>query len=227
MNIQILDTETTGLDSSVDQLVELASINLHDDRHFTSLCNPGRAIPPEVKAIHHITEVEAFAYPTPQEVTDQWLHYLGDPEIIVAHNAKFDKGFMKPLLGDAHPLWICTYKCSVMAWPDAPKHSNQVLRYWLGLDPDPTLLQGLAPHRALYDIVVTRDIFRRLQHLHPIEKLLDWSSGPILLPKVTFGKHAGKTWDQVDKGYLRWCLGQHDMNEDVLHTARYWMDRSR
>lgn len=225
MNIQVLDTETTGLDCSVDRLVELASIPLDSDDYFSSLCNPGRSIPPEVMAIHHITEEDARPFPSPEEVTARWLDKLGYPEVLVAHNAKFDRGFMERLI-ESGTSWLCTYKCAVMIWPDAPKHSNQVLRYWLGLKPDAKLLEGLAPHRALYDIVVTREIVRTMLKLRPLAQLLEWSSGPILLSKVSFGKHAGKAWSEVDRGYLRWCLQQKDMNEDVLHTADYWMDRS-
>lgn len=224
-NIQILDTETTGLDPIEDKLVELASIPLNSDSYFSSLCNPGRGIPPEAMAIHHITEEDAASFPSPMSVTHRWLQSLGEPDILVAHNAKFDRGMMESLLGAIRPKWICTYKCAIMLWPDAPKHSNQVLRYWLGLKPDASLMTGLAPHRALYDIIVTREILRTMLKLQPLEKLLEWSSGPILLPKVSFGKHNGKLWSEVDRGYLGWVLRQDDMDEDKIHTARYWMDR--
>ena len=56
-NIIIIDTETTGTDPQVDRLVELAGVPLSPTcRDFSTLVNPGREIPPEAKAIHHITE---------------------------------------------------------------------------------------------------------------------------------------------------------------------------
>jgi exodeoxyribonuclease X len=227
--IIILDTETTGVDPLVDKIVEIAAINLHTDLTFETLVNPGRGIPPEAMAIHHITEWMVEGKPAPFDAMTLFTRWAiqnkapGDPApILAAHNAKFDKGMIEPLLGFS-PQWLCTYKSAVMLWPDAPGHSNQVLRYWLGLKPQ--IPEGLAPHRAMYDIICTREILRVQLQQASLDQLLQWSSGPILLPKVTFGKHKGKTWDQVDNGYLNWCLGQQDMNEDVLHTAEYWLGK--
>jgi exodeoxyribonuclease X len=226
----ILDTETTGLDPAEDRLVELAGLKFQTDEYYSMICNPGRGIPPEAMAIHHITEGMVADAPSPMTVTHAMLGKLLDhPEkssvpFFVAHNAKFDRGFMAPLLGAVRPVWICTYRCAVMTWPDAPRHTNQVLRYWLGLKcPMLDLIPNLSPHRALYDIIVTREIFRTLLTFNPVERLIDWSNSPIILPKVTFGKHKGKTWDEVDYGYLRWCCQQPDMDEDVLFTAQHFM----
>jgi exodeoxyribonuclease X len=154
------------------------------------------------------------------------LMHLDRPKLAIAHNAAFDRPFVKAIAPDWNPDWICTLKCSIMTWPDSPRHTNQVLRYYLGLKPALlTAFPELAPHRALYDIIVTREIFHTLCALNPLDRLLEWSNNPILLPKVTFGKHKGRAWSEVDRGYLRWCLTQEDMNEDVLFTARHWFDR--
>lgn len=222
----ILDTETTGIDPLVDKIVEIAAINLHTDLTFETLCNPGQDIPAEAMAIHHITEWMVEGKPTPLDAVTDFIGWAANSTgfpIFAAHNAKFDRGMLEPLLGDLRPQWLCTYKCAVMLWPDAPGHSNQVLRYWLGLKPQ--IPEGLAPHRAMYDIICTREILRAMLVMKPVEQLLEWSSKPILLPKVTFGKHRGKTWDQVDSGYLKWCLRQEDINEDVRHTADYWLQK--
>jgi exodeoxyribonuclease X len=224
--IIILDTETTGVDPLVDKIVEIAAINLHTDLTFETLVNPGRGIPPEAMAIHHITEWMVEKSPDPASAHQAFVNWAVNPTglpIFAAHNAKFDRGMMAPYLKGLDPQWLCTYKSAVMLWPDAPGHSNQVLRYWLGLKPQ--IPEGLAPHRAMYDIICTREILRVQLQQASLDQLLQWSSGPILLPKVSFGKHKGKTWDQVDNGYLNWCLAQADMNEDVLYTADYWLSK--
>jgi exodeoxyribonuclease X len=233
VKIIVIDTETTGVDPLADKLVELAAINLDTDLSFETLINPGRDIPPEAMAVHHITEWMVAESPTPEQAVTTFIRGFAAPTsakpdsadlpIFAAHNAKFDRGMLEPLLGHLRPQWLCTYKIALNLWPDAPRHTNQVLRYWLGLKPQ--IPEGLAPHRAMYDIICTREILRTAMLQAPLDKLLHWSNNPVLLKRVQFGKHAGKPWSEVDVGYLRWVTQQSDMNEDVLFTANYWLDK--
>lgn len=226
MSIIVLDTETTGLDPEEDQLVELAALEIGQPNYFSKLCNPGRSIGVEAMATHHITEEMIAFASSPEQVVIEMLQQLDTKQhIFVAHNAKFDRAFIEPLLPSfVRPTWICTYRCALKAFPDAPRHTNQVLRYWLGLNPP--VPEGLAPHRALYDIIVTAEIFKVLQTRLSIDQMIEITNKPILLPRVPFGKHAGKTWDQVDYGYLRWILQNITDNDDLVFTARHWMNRN-
>lgn len=226
----ILDTETTGIDPQKDRLVELAGVA--DDPlvpHFTTLVNPARDIPPESRAIHHIGPEDVAQAPDESLALYSLMEHFRDqgvePSEFVAHNAKFDSAFIARIAPALGIPWICTYKASMVAWPDAPAHTNQVLRYYLGLEVDTP--PGLFPHRALYDTIVTRAIFKALQRSFSLKELIRISSGPVLLKKVSFGKHKGKLWSEVDYGYLRWCCSQADMNEDVIHTANYYLRKGR
>lgn len=234
----VLDTETTGLDPLVDQLVEIAAIDLTTDQQFSSLCNPNRHIPPEVSAIHHIVDADVKGYPSPDETLLEMLAQFDYPEILIAHNAKFDAGMIASLLPvDYHPQWLCTYRNALVAWPDAPNHKNQTLRYWRGLQPQVPF--GLAPHRALYDIIVTREIMRDLLAVavapRPwtmassaiFNQMLFITENPILLKKIGFGKHAGKSFKEIDSGYLNWITKQSDMDSDVVYTARKELEARR
>ena len=72
-------------------------------------------------------------------------------------------------------------------------------------------------------MIVTRTLFRKLAEIFTLEQMIELSSKPVLLPKVTFGKHKGLTWREVPYGYLKWILGTSDIDdENVIHTARYW-----
>lgn len=222
----VFDTETTGTDCKVDRLVEIAGARAQGDFTFETLVNPGRDIPCEAKAIHHISEAEVMGAPFENEAVTLFLNELfGESPhqpLLIAHNAKFDKGFIDRIAPEPMIEYICTYKCSLLAFPDAPRHTNQVLRYYLNLDvPTP---EGLYPHRALYDVLVTRAIYLELRKIFSIERMIDITKNPVLLPKVPFGKHAGKTWDQVDYGYLKWATGPSGPtdNEDFVYTASYW-----
>lgn len=222
----VLDTETTGLDPEEHTLVELAAVGVDkQNESYETLVNPYREIPPEAKAIHHITEKMCREAPTDLRATSNLLDYFERPEVVVAHNAKFDRSFMTRLFDqyDYAPKWICTYKCSQVVYPNAPSHSNQVLRYWLGAEP--TLPEGLAPHRALYDVLVTREIFQSLLTQKSINELHQISSNPVLLTHWPFGKHKGELCAGTPWGYLRWITQQADMNEDVAYTARHYLAR--
>ena len=62
----VLDTETTGLSVDVDQVIELGMLVFEFDpvtgvvhrvvEVFDELEDPGRPIPPETTAVHHITD---------------------------------------------------------------------------------------------------------------------------------------------------------------------------
>lgn len=220
----IIDTETTGIDASVDRICEIAGVHLHSNRQYSSLCNPGRDIPAEAMAIHHITERDVADAPTPAFATAELLKALEYPDYLIAHNMKFDWQFLLPLLPpDYRPTLLCTYRGALVQWPDAPRHTNQVLRYWLGLNPP--VPADLAPHRALYDVIVTKEVFKALNIFLPLDKIEHATNNLVLLHKIPFGKHKGTPFADIDAGYIAWILRQSDMDEDVVYTARYHQNK--
>lgn len=228
--VVIFDTETTGIEVEEHRLVEIAGVHLDKSfPQFETLVNPERSIPAEARGIHHISPSDVENAPSEKEAVSLFTSHFQSgtsaPLVLAAHNVKFDRGYIERINPALNPFYICTYKCSVVVWPDAPDHKNQTLRYYLGLEFDegeipPTLF----PHRALYDAIVTRGILLELLKHKSLRELVQISNNPILLNKVSFGKHKGKLWSEVDYGYLRWCVGQSDMNEDVLHTAHYYLN---
>lgn len=229
MIIRVLDVETTGLDPALDRIVEVATVDLivtdngegasprytvERGARWSSLVNPGRPIPPEASAIHHITDDMVADAPPIGEmlgtITD------GSPAYYCAHVRNFDMGFIRPAGAD----WLCTYKLAVVLWPDCPAHTNQCLRYWLGLKlaEDPG-----TPHRALGDAYVTAALARRMLAVSgwTLEQMLEISSNPILLPRLTFGEHRGKPIAEVPTSYLDWCRRNIHDNEDVAFTVSH------
>lgn len=232
MKFITFDTETTGIDPEVDRLVELAGV-CRGYEHFSTLVNPERDIPPEARAIHHIGPEDVYPFLEITEsiaVNNMFGHFCQsyEPLILVAHNAKFDRGFIRRIdpLSEQNVQYICTMRCAWMSWPDASGFSNQVLRYWLNLE-NLDLPPDLFPHRALYDCIVTQGILEELLKKHPVKTLLEWSNNPVLMPKVPYGKHKGKTWSEVDYGYLKWATGPSGPvdDEDFVYTARHEIKR--
>jgi len=90
-----LDLETTGLSPLVDRIIEIAAYKVTDmgESQYCTLINPGISIPPHTTEIHHITDDMVKASPSLIQVLAEFKEFLGDLPI-VAHNAKFDMGFI-------------------------------------------------------------------------------------------------------------------------------------
>lgn len=194
---------------------------------YSALVNCGVPIAPEARGIHHISDEDVAGAITPDAALAILLEGMEPGDVFVAHNAQFEKSFFS---GGVFP-WICTLQCARHLWPDSPGHSNQTLRYWLGVDEEfqwPE--QAMPPHRAGPDSYVTAHILSRMvKEKHP-SALIQLTNTPILMKTVPFGIHEGKPWETMEIGYLQWCLDPQrtfraDQKEMILHTARHWLNK--
>jgi len=105
----IFDTETTGLDSRDDRVIELGGVELVNrfptGRTFHKFINPqGRAVHAEAQAVHGISAADLKDKPTFAEIAEEWLAFT-DGAKLVAHNATFDIGFLNVEFGRlGHPV---------------------------------------------------------------------------------------------------------------------------
>ena len=49
-------------------------------------------------------------------------------------------------------------------------------------------------------------------------QLINYSNTPQLLEYVNFGKHKGKKFSELPKGYLHWMKNAGDWDIDITHT---------
>ncbi|MDQ0510938.1 exonuclease domain-containing protein [Ancylobacter amanitiformis] len=178
------------------------------------LVNPGRPIPPEARAVHHISDRDVVGAPTPDRACMDLAS--GDIAHYAAHKAEFEQQFFGSTVS-----WICTYKVALRMWPDLDSHKLQFLRYALDLDIDQAL--GLPAHRAVPDAYVGGALMARIleEGRVSIHDMVRWSKGPALLPKCTFGEHKGKRWDDVPTKYLVWIVEKSSFKGDVLANAKH------
>jgi DNA polymerase-3 subunit epsilon len=110
-----VDTETTGLDSATDEILELAMLSFDyavDGSYvspvasFDRLRNPGRRIPEEVSALTGITDdMVAGKCIEPTEV----VAFLEGSALVIAHNSLFDRRFCERLFPVfAQKPWACS-----------------------------------------------------------------------------------------------------------------------
>ena len=225
--IRIFDVETTGIDPKEHRVIEIAAFDLHPDNRIervgAHLVNPGRTIPPEASAVHHLIDADITGA---QHFDAVWASYLPDaPVYYAAHNCEFEQGYIPTPEGTQ---WICTHKCALRAWAHAPAHSNQALRYWIGLDRANGFDRQLAAHahRAEPDAYVTAWVLMTLLGVASLDDLIAWSKQPKFYPKLTFGKHRGEKWSDVPADYLQWLRdAQHQMEAAWRHGAKVELER--
>jgi DNA polymerase-3 subunit epsilon len=95
----IFDTETTGLDpKSGDRLVEIGCIEMVNrvptGETFHCYFNPDRDMPAEAERVHGLSIGFLSDKPRFHEKAVDFLEFIGDETMLVAHNAGFDFGFV-------------------------------------------------------------------------------------------------------------------------------------
>lgn len=164
----ILDLETTGGKATYHRIIEVGLL-LIDSGEVTkvwrSFINPDTSISTSINRITGISEPDVLHAPYFQDVAQELLGYLED-RVLVAHNARFDYGFLKneyKRLGinyAAKPL--CSVKLSRQLYPEYKRHSLDAIisRFKLNVD---------SRHRAFDDAKAVYDFFLKTSALKPEE----------------------------------------------------------
>jgi exodeoxyribonuclease X len=215
VTIRVVDVETTGL-APPHGVVELACVDLEEEsgqicNGRVNLVNPGRPIPADARAIHHICDNDVKNDRSLKDVAGPLLHALPDPIAFAAHNAQFEMQWLEEFTGKVP--WICTKKISYILWPESPDHKNQTLRYFLDVKiPEALHFCSQVTHRAFPDAVVTACILREALKRASLPQLAEWSQHPAYLLKmpIRFGRHRGTQWADLPKDYLQWLADKSE-----------------
>lgn len=238
MKMRVIDFETTGFVEDIKKgkpvvICEIGMVDVdagtgHISRPFSHLVNCGHPIPPQARAIHHISTEDIASGINPTQAMAKLMEGMEPGDVFVAHNYRFEQAFF----GGGSHAWVCTMHCAKHLYPDAPGYGNQTLRYWLGFDSElewPEL--AMPAHRAGPDAYVTAHILAGMLRDASVSRLIQLTHTPVLMVNVPFGKHEGRPWSEMDEGYLRWILDpardfRPDQKDTILHTARHWLNQS-
>lgn len=159
--VVVLDTETTGLHTALGhRVIEIGAVRLEEGQEvesYQTMLNPGRPIEAKASQITGITDQDVQNAPLFAEVADSLSSFLKGA-LVVAHNANFDAGFLGHeynLIGQTvQNPWLCTLQLA--------------RKYFFfgrnGLAHIAAKLNIPMPraHRALNDVMVTAEVFRRM-----------------------------------------------------------------
>ncbi|MFC9999853.1 DEDD exonuclease domain-containing protein [Nocardia sp. NPDC127526] len=183
----VVDLETTGTSPDGDAITEIGAVKVRGGEvlgEFATLINPGRSIPPQIVQITGITTAMVYDAPRIEQVLPGFLEFASGC-VLVAHNARFDTGFLRAAATRCELPWpafqvLCTVQLArrVLGKDEAPSARLSFLAELLGAETRPT-------HRALDDARATVDVLHALiarvgnQGVHSLTELMDY------LPEVT------------------------------------------
>ena len=233
--LAFFDLETTGLSVENDRIVEIAIVKVlpsGDVLRFSSLVNPGVAIPAGATSVHGISDEDVRSAPSFAVIATELVRFFAGCDIGGFNVAKFDLKLLAAELARAGHAQALGEPRVVDAM--AIFHRNErrdlaaAVRFYLGREHD--------GHRATVDVDATIDVLiaqlDRYADLPPgVDALSDYCSGRQNdwlssdgrlawrdgAARLTFGKHAGKSLQTMLKdepGYLRWILDK-DFPEDM------------
>ncbi len=177
--IAFVDVETTGATPTGDRVTEIAIVRVVGGvlaEEWSTLVDPGCTIPEEIQALTGITNAMVRGAPRFSEVRREVMRRL-EGHLFVAHNARFDYGFIKnefrrveqPFTADV----LCTVRLSRRLFPEAAGHSLDALiaRHGLAV-PAPTGPEDrTGRHSALGDARAIWQFVRELYRLKSEEEI--------------------------------------------------------
>jgi DNA polymerase-3 subunit epsilon len=160
--VAFVDVEATGSNPAYSRVIEIGVVAANAqgfEYEWSSLINPGTVIPYGVQCLTGITDEMVAEAPLFEDVAaDLAARFEG--RLFVAHNARFDYGFLREEFRRAGIRFesrvACTVRLSRRVNPDLPRHNLDMLIACLGL-------HITRRHRALPDAHVLWQFWEQLR----------------------------------------------------------------
>ena len=168
-DLAFVDIETTGSHFDRDRITEIGIKTLAGNQlqAWEKLIDPQTYIPQNIQRLTGISPSMVQGQPCFSELAEDLKKEL-EGKIFVAHNARFDYGFIKASFKrvgiDFKPKVLCTVKLSRLLFPDQPRHNLDTIISTHGL-------KVSARHRALGDADLLLQFWRVCESKFGQEKL--------------------------------------------------------
>ncbi|MCF8176933.1 MAG: ethanolamine utilization protein [Sulfuritalea sp.] len=159
--LAFVDLETTGATATTDRITEIGIVEVDESgvREWSCLVNPGTPISGFIERLTGISNAMVAQAPDFADVAVDVKARL-EGRLFIAHNARFDYGFLKnefKRIGqDFRATVLCTVKLSRKLFPQHAKHNLDSLIERHGLEVS-------SRHRALGDARLIHQFWNRVQ----------------------------------------------------------------
>ncbi|WP_372594118.1 DEDD exonuclease domain-containing protein [Actinotalea sp.] len=160
----VVDLETTGGSPATSAITEIGAVKVRGGQvlgEFGTLVDPGGPVPAFISTLTGITTSMLVGAPRIGEVLPSFLEFAHDA-VLVAHNARFDVGFLKAAAAELGHPWPGPQVLDTVALArravtrdEVPNHKLSTLAAFFGATVTPN-------HRALEDARATVDVLHAL-----------------------------------------------------------------
>lgn len=165
-----VDLETSGANFANDRIIEVGLVEVDSEgaREWSALVNPEAPVSAFITGLTGIDDAMVSTAPTFAQLAPSLLERLRG-RLLIAHNARFDYGFLrcefKRLGIEFRAPTLCTVKLSRKLFPQHHRHNldSLVTRHGLAV--------AGSRHRALADARLLWDLWRCWHGQLPVEKI--------------------------------------------------------
>jgi len=187
-SLAFVDTETTGMRAAEDRITEIGIVRVDGDpdggtprvSEWSTLVDPGEPIPAVIQALTGITDTMVRGAPAFSAIASA-IEARIEGCVFIAHNARFDHGFLKHEFARAGRAFsaraLCTVKLSRRLYPDAEGHGLDAIiaRHALAITDR---------HRALGDARAIWDFMQALYREFPAEVIAAATKRILRIPSL-------------------------------------------
>lgn len=226
----VIDVEATGLDTASDTVIEFAGRPFTFDREtgavvavgevLSSLHDPGEPLSPEIVKLTGITDADLAGQ---QLDVDGIRALLESADVVIAHNARYDRPMVERAVGAMDKVWACSYAMLDWRGMGFPVAKLEILAIFHGF--------FYSGHRATVDVDAllhlltlpapegTRPYLRALlaDARRPVATVSAWGS-PFASKDAL--KARGYRWRGADKVWWR------EVPRDELEAEEAWLEAS-
>lgn len=170
--LSFVDIETTGSSANGDRIIEIGILRVENGKVVSTLktlLNPHSYVPLFIQDMTGIRQSDLREAPSFQEKM-QDIYELLEGSIFVAHNARFDYGFIRNEFKRHGYTFsakvLCTVKLSRILFPQHQRHNLDSIIHRHGLSIENR-------HRAYDDAKVLWDFIQKIETEHPQLPLID------------------------------------------------------